>query len=118
MRSYYEVSQSLLTVGFSITFLLRSTQAFNVDASFLEDTNYAWVGFVARNDLGQVIIAGARQIQKCLNAEEAETRACAVGLQAVARVTQNPVFLESDNATVVATIKKLKPISWSALEEL
>jgi ribonuclease HI len=77
----------------------------NVDASFLEDTNCAWVGFVARNDLGQVIIAGARQIKKCLSAEEAETRACVVGLQAIARVTQNPVFLGLDNASVVATIK-------------
>jgi hypothetical protein len=77
----------------------------NVDASFLESSNNAWVGFVARNNMGAVIVAGARQIQNCFNIEEAEARACTVGLQSVPEGGQYSVALESDNASVVATIK-------------
>jgi ribonuclease HI len=56
-----------------------------------------------------------------MNAEEAEARACAVGLQAVARVTQNPLVLESDNASVVATMKnssQYRGALWRTYEEV
>ena len=52
----------------------------NVDAIFAESSSASSVGMVARDSSGKVIISPWDFIRHCTSVEEAELRACLVGL--------------------------------------
>nr|CAB3478466.1 unnamed protein product [Digitaria exilis] len=53
----------------------------NVDGSFVSEDGRAGVGLVARNSVGQVIFTAWRMLSRCVDAAEAEARACVEGIR-------------------------------------
>jgi ribonuclease HI len=75
---------------------VRGTAKLNSDASFLPDSGRSWVGAVARDHNGQVILSVGRQVANLNSVEEAEMHAALFGLQALVNVYTGPVVLEMD----------------------
>ena len=73
----------------------------NVDTSFVESISAASVGVVARDFAGKVLISSWDYIGRCSSVEEAELRACIVGLY-IGMTLYSPIILETDCAFVAA----------------
>nr|CAB3500289.1 unnamed protein product [Digitaria exilis] len=69
----------------------------NVDGSFIPATRgEAGVGIIARNSDGQVIFSAWKVLFRCLDAAEAEARACMEGIRFAAQWAPGKVIIESD----------------------
>jgi ribonuclease HI len=83
----------------------------NVDGSFVERTETAGVGVIARNSEGAVVFMAWRALFRCADAAEAEARACVEGVRLATQLAQVPVIIESDCVRVVKAMKEKKDLS-------
>ncbi|KAJ8451527.1 hypothetical protein Cgig2_018161 [Carnegiea gigantea] len=77
----------------------------NVDAGRLEEGNFGW-GFVLRDHLGGIVMAGSCQGMGFQGAELEETRACLFALNQVQRHGHDRLIVESDCLSLVSKLRK------------
>lgn len=78
----------------------------NVDGSFVSEDGRAGVGLVARNSVGQVIFTAWRMLSRCVDAAEAEARACVEGIRFSAQWAPGAVIVELYCARVVHSLRR------------
>ena len=71
----------------------------------MESLRSASVGVVARNHLGEVLVSSWDFIRMCSGAEEAELRACLVGLD-IGISLHKPIILETDCSFAASFLAK------------
>jgi hypothetical protein len=72
----------------------------NSDESFLPSNGEGGWGFVIRDDLAQVIMAGAGSLKHIRDALQAEVAACTQGIKAALEKGMTKVILETDSPTL------------------
>ena len=88
----------------------------NVDANFVECTNAASAGVVARNSSGEIIVSSWDFIDWCTSVNETKLRACLAGLYIGITLPQS-IILETDCAFVHSFLANEK-IGRSSLADL
>jgi ribonuclease HI len=73
----------------------------NVDGAFLADADSGAVGAVARNDVGEFVMAMNKQLPVVASPLAAEVEALRAGAQMIHTVTQEPVIMETDSLELV-----------------
>jgi hypothetical protein len=77
----------------------------NCDGSYKKKDRSAGAGMTLRDDEGKVIFSSCRQLIRCGDPLEAETKACEEGLRLALQWSNCPVSLELDCSVVVEAIK-------------
>jgi ribonuclease HI len=73
----------------------------NVDGAFVEASNVAVVGAVARNEGGEFLMAITRRLTRVASALFSEAEALRAGVQMIHSVTSGPVIMETDSLELV-----------------
>jgi ribonuclease HI len=77
----------------------------NCDGSYKKEDGSAGAGMILRDDVGKVIFSSCRQLIRCGDPLEAETKACEEGLCLALQWSNCPVSLELDCSVLVEAIK-------------
>jgi ribonuclease HI len=81
----------------------------SVDGSFNASNKSARAGITLRDENGRPIVLACRSLEGCLEAIEAELRACVVGLEIAMQHSQLPIIVETDCAMLVDAVKADAP---------
>lgn len=77
----------------------------NCDGSFKHEDGSAGAGMIIRDEEGKIILSLCRQLFDCVDALEAEAKACEEGIRLALEWTDKEIALELDCSVLVAAIK-------------
>ena len=76
----------------------------NVDGSFVEQHGTAGAGMILRDSSGHIVLSSCRSLRYCTSALEAELGAFMVGIALALQWSQEPIIVETDNASLVKMV--------------
>ncbi|CAM0871166.1 unnamed protein product [Alopecurus aequalis] len=78
----------------------------SVDASYIQDTNFASWGALIRDHHGQILLSAWGLFPNCDSAETAEALACLEGIKCSIPLVDSGLIIESDCANIIKKITK------------